>query len=80
MAVVGAGSWGTSFASALSHKGLRVVIWAKRPELAQYIHQQHENPDYLPGIFLSPKLRASGNLERVVEHAAVIVMAVPAKG
>jgi glycerol-3-phosphate dehydrogenase (NAD(P)+) len=80
IAVVGAGSWGTAFANALAHKGLKVTIWARRPEVAKAIGEEHENPDYLPGIYLSPRLRASADMEEAVEAAGVVAMAVPSHG
>lgn len=80
VAVVGAGSWGTAFAGALANKGLKVTIWARRPELAAAIRERHENPDYLPGIFLSPRLRATADLDEAVGGAGVVVMGVPSHG
>lgn len=80
IAVVGSGSWGTAFANALSHKGLKVTLWSRREELAKEIHERHENTQYLPGIFLSPRLRATPRLEEAVEGAGVVVLAVPSHG
>lgn len=61
----------------MSHKGLRVTIWSRRADLAESITSVHENPDYLPGIFLSPRLRATADPEAAVHRAGIIVMAVP---
>lgn len=80
IAVVGAGSWGTAFSNALAHKGLKVTLWARREEQAQAIQDTHQNDEYLPGIFLSPRLRATSDLEEAVDRADVIVMAVPSHG
>lgn len=80
VAVVGAGSWGTAFANALANKGMKVTIWARRAEVADAIGGQHENPDYLPGIFLSPLLRATSDLEAAVDRAEAVFMAVPSRG
>ena len=80
IAVIGSGSWGTAFANALSSKGLKVTLWSRRPELADAIRTKHENPDYLPGIVLSARLRATADLTEAVTDAGVVVMAVPSKG
>lgn len=80
VAVVGGGSWGTAFANALGHKGLKVMLWSRRPELAEAIHSRHENDEYLPGIFLSPRIRATSDLSNAVRDASVVVMAVPSHG
>lgn len=34
VAVLGAGSWGTTFAKILADGGADVVLWARRPEMA----------------------------------------------
>ena len=34
-AVLGSGSWGTTFAKVLADAGTEVVLWARRPELAR---------------------------------------------
>lgn len=80
IAVVGSGSWGTAFANALSHKGLKVTLWSRRQDLAISIHEKHENSAYLPGVFLSPRLRATHNLEAAIDGAGVVVVAVPSHG
>ena len=51
-AVLGAGSWGTTFAKVLADAGCDVTLHARRPELAKAITEDGENPDYLPGIRL----------------------------
>lgn len=79
IAVVGSGSWGTAFANVLALKGLKVTLWARREELAAKIHETHENSDYLPGVVLSPRLRATSDLKRAVEGASVVVMGVPSQ-
>ena len=50
--VLGAGSWGTTFAKVLADAGNEVTLWARRPELAEQINREHRNGDYLPGIAL----------------------------
>ncbi|MGH3704393.1 MAG: 2-dehydropantoate 2-reductase N-terminal domain-containing protein, partial [Agromyces sp.] len=37
VAVLGAGSWGTTFAKILADGGADVVLWARRPALAREI-------------------------------------------
>jgi len=79
VAVVGAGSWGTTFASLVASKA-PTTLWARRAELAEAIDRTHTNPDYLPGIELDPSLRASADLGEVLRPADVVVMAVPSHG
>jgi glycerol-3-phosphate dehydrogenase (NAD(P)+) len=49
-AVLGAGSWGTTFAQVLCDAGTRTVLYSRKPQLAKALSEMHENPDYLPGI------------------------------
>ncbi|MFD7874183.1 NAD(P)H-dependent glycerol-3-phosphate dehydrogenase [Streptomyces sp. NPDC059766] len=76
MTVVGAGSWGTAFASLVA-RNLPVLLWAREPGLAERISTTHENPDFLPGSPLHPQLQATSSLSSSAEQADVIVMAVP---
>ena len=78
-AVLGAGSWGTAFAKVLADAGTEVVLWARRPELADAVNSSHENADYLPGIALPPAVRASSDARAAVEGADFVVLAVPSQ-
>ncbi len=79
VAVVGAGSWGTTLANLLSKKGEDVVLWAYEPEVSQAIEQRHVNPIYLPEVELSATLRATSTLQDAVEGASVLVSVSPAQ-
>jgi glycerol-3-phosphate dehydrogenase (NAD(P)+) len=79
VAVIGAGSWGTTVA-ALAAPSAPTVLWARRPELARCIEQTHENPDYLPGVVLPQSLTATSSLVEAVTGSALVVMAVPSHG
>jgi glycerol-3-phosphate dehydrogenase (NAD(P)+) len=76
MTVVGAGSWGTTIASLAARNG-PVLLWARESGLAERITAAHENPRYLPGQPLHPRLRATASLSDAAEQADVVVMAVP---
>lgn len=78
MAVVGAGSWGTTVAS-LAATNTPTTLWARRDHVAAAINAEHKNPDYL-GASLSPELRATTSLEEAVSNADIVVMAVPSQG
>lgn len=77
VAVIGAGSWGTAFASIPAEKGIETVLWARRPELADAIGSTHRNPEYLGDFDLPPSLEATADIEKAVDGAGVVVMAVP---
>ncbi len=79
IAVLGAGSWGTTFAKVLADAGAQTTLWARRREVAQEITETHRNSDYLPGINLPPNLRAHDRLERVLAGAQQVYLSVPSQ-
>lgn len=78
-AVLGAGSWGTTFAQVLCDAGNEVVLWCRRPEVARAIEAGHENPDRLPGIALTDALQATADAAEALAGADLVVLAVPAQ-
>jgi glycerol-3-phosphate dehydrogenase (NAD(P)+) len=78
VAVLGGGSWGTTVAS-LASAHVSTVLWARRASTVDGVNERHENPDYLPGLALHPRLGATGSLEEAVFEADVVVMGVPSQ-
>jgi glycerol-3-phosphate dehydrogenase (NAD(P)+) len=78
-AVLGAGSWGTTFAKVLADAGCDVTLHARRPELAKSITEDGENRDYLPGIRLPAAVRATSDAAEALLDADVVVLAVPSQ-
>lgn len=79
VAVLGAGSWGTTFAKVLADAGREVTLWARREEVAAAINQQRANPEYLPGVQLPDGLRATGNAAQALHGTDAVVLAVPSQ-
>jgi glycerol-3-phosphate dehydrogenase (NAD(P)+) len=79
VAVLGAGSWGTTFAKVLADGGSDVALWARRTELAREISQSKRNSDYLPGINLPRNLWASPLLPDVLDGAEIVFVSVPSQ-
>jgi glycerol-3-phosphate dehydrogenase (NAD(P)+) len=77
--VLGAGSWGTTFAKVLADAGRQVTLWARRPEVAREITARHRNPEYLPGVALPDGLRATTDPAEALAGAHAVVFAVPAQ-
>jgi glycerol-3-phosphate dehydrogenase (NAD(P)+) len=78
VAVIGAGSWGTTLASLVA-RNAEVVLWALEPEIPHHIHEHHTNPLYLPGIPLDERLRATTGLEDALGSADAVISAVPSE-
>jgi glycerol-3-phosphate dehydrogenase (NAD(P)+) len=77
IAVLGAGSWGTTLANLLAGKGETVRLWAFEPEVVEAINHTHENPLFLPGVRLDAGVRAMGDPCEAVAGAGLIVSAPP---
>jgi len=79
VAVLGAGSWGTTFAKVLADGGADVALWARRPEIAREITQSKRNSDYLPGINLPRNLWSSSRIPDVLDGAEIVFLSVPSQ-
>ena len=79
IAVVGAGSWGTTVASTVA-QNQPTMLWARRDALAKQITTKHQNVDYLNKTKLTESLSCSADLQEVVQHASIVMMAVPSNG
>ena len=79
VAVVGAGSWGTTLADLLGRKGCDARLWALEAEVAAAVNERRENPVYLPGFRLDERVRATTALADAVADADVVVSVSPAQ-
>ncbi|TWD75425.1 glycerol-3-phosphate dehydrogenase (NAD(P)+) [Kribbella amoyensis] len=79
VAVFGAGSWGTAFATVLANAGNQVSVWGRRESLCEAINSRHENPDYLPGLRLPDAITATHDPAAAAEGAEAVVLAVPSQ-
>jgi glycerol-3-phosphate dehydrogenase (NAD(P)+) len=79
VAVLGAGSWGTTVAS-LASANTSTLIWARQAETADEINRAHRNAKYLGDLPLHPALRATAALEEAVSTCDVLVIGVPSHG
>jgi len=77
--VLGAGSWGTTFAQVLCDAGTSVTLWSRRADVAAAVNDFHENPGYLPGITLPPGLTATTDVGTALDGADLVVLSVPAQ-
>jgi glycerol-3-phosphate dehydrogenase (NAD(P)+) len=78
-AVMGGGSWGTTFAQVLCDAGTQTLLWCRRQEVAEMINASGRNRDYLPEVALPDSLRATADAEQALAGAEVVVLAVPAQ-
>ncbi len=79
VAVIGAGTWGTTLASLVANNA-PTVLWARRDELVGEMRRTRRNETYLPGIDLHPELRFSSDFADTLADADAVVVAVPSGG
>jgi glycerol-3-phosphate dehydrogenase (NAD(P)+) len=77
IAVIGAGSWGTTLANLLAEKGYNVSLWAYEKELVNEIKRTGINSIYLPGIPLSTNIEVTNSLREALKKARYVLNAVP---
>ncbi len=77
IAVIGAGSWGTTLACMLAEEQYDVSLWAQEKELADEINSTGRNSMYLPDVLLPSALKASNNIEEVLQNARYVLNVIP---
>jgi glycerol-3-phosphate dehydrogenase (NAD(P)+) len=77
VAVLGAGSWGTTLAILLDGNGCSVRLWEYFPQLAETIRRERENRLFLPGIPVPRSVSITSDIDEALEGAARIVFVTP---
>jgi glycerol-3-phosphate dehydrogenase (NAD(P)+) len=77
VAVLGAGSWGTTLANLLAREGHPVRLWAYEQEVVESINARHLNELYLPDSPLDDGLSAFEDPQEAVAGAEAIVAVTP---
>ncbi len=78
-AIIGAGSWGTSLAVALSKAGFEVDLGARTHEQAKALEQSRSNEQYLPGVELPDSVHVKRASELSLGGHDLVCLAVPAR-
>jgi len=79
VAVVGAGSWGTTLAILLAKKGHEVRLWVLEPEVAREIRESRENRTYLPDVPVPEGVAPTSDVAEAVDGAEVVVSVSPSQ-
>ncbi len=77
IAVIGAGSWGTTLAILLAERSKGVMLWVFEEELFRTMEQKRENEIFLPGIRLSDNLQLTDSLEEAFIGKDILICALP---
>jgi glycerol-3-phosphate dehydrogenase (NAD(P)+) len=77
-AVLGSGSWGTTFAMVMADAGCDVTLWGRDEAVAREVAEQHSNTKYLPGVEL-PAMSATTDAAAALAGARIVVVAIPSQ-
>ncbi|MCL2850234.1 MAG: NAD(P)-dependent glycerol-3-phosphate dehydrogenase, partial [Micrococcales bacterium] len=78
-AVLGAGSWGTTFAAVLADAGCQVSVWGRDAKVCAQIARRHTNKAYLPGVRLPEAVTGEADLAACVDGAQIVAVALPSQ-
>ena len=76
--VIGGGAWGTALAQTIAGGGRDATLWARDPDVVAAVNDNHENPDYLAGVTLDARIRATADLA-TAGAADLILLVTPAQ-
>ena len=79
VAVIGAGSWGTTLALLVARAGHQSTLYVRNREQAAEIERTGRNQRYLPDITLPPSLTIATDLGAACEGAELILLVVPSQ-
>ena len=79
IAVIGAGSWGTTLARLLAEKEYDVSLWVFEKDLCEEMKTTRVNRVYLPGFDLPDNVSFTSDIEKCVYNARYILNVVPSQ-
>jgi glycerol-3-phosphate dehydrogenase (NAD(P)+) len=79
VAILGAGSWGTTLAVHLAEAGNEARIWGHLRDDLEALEADRENRKFLPGIKLPGRVKVHPELETALDGAAFVFFVVPSQ-
>ena len=79
LAVIGAGSWGTTLANLLAEKWQNVTLWCYETDLAERMAKTQVNDVYLPDTQLTANLQVTSDLAAAVQNKDLILFVTPSQ-
>ena len=80
IAVLGAGSWGSTLANMLTENGHQVVLWSRDEDQVKQLNEEHINPRYMKDLVYSSDLVATTDMKAAVKGSQVVLIVIPTKG
>jgi len=78
-AVIGAGAWGTTFASVLTDAGTHTTLWGRDPAVLAEVSAFGRNERALPGLTLASGIDTTMDPQEALNGADIVAIAVPAQ-
>src|SRR5512145_2820637 len=79
VAIIGSGSWATALAKLLLNNVAEINWYVRSEETIEYFQKYHHNPKYISDIeFDTTQIHFFSNISEAIDHADVLVFAVPA--
>ena len=79
IAVLGDGSWGSVLGSMLQDNGNEVTLYGNNESVNQEINAHHTNSHYMKNWKVNPNTKATGDLEKALDGAELVVFVLPTK-
>ncbi len=81
VAIIGAGSWGTTIAKVIADNkpNIAIKLWAYERSVVKAINDLRENKLYQPGIKLPENILPTNNLRDAVSASNIIILATPSR-
>jgi glycerol-3-phosphate dehydrogenase (NAD(P)+) len=77
IAVIGAGSWGTTLAILLAENSHDVLLWIFEKDELSKLEKERVNTKYLPGVDFPQNLKLTGDLQQAVNFGDYLVISSP---
>jgi glycerol-3-phosphate dehydrogenase (NAD(P)+) len=77
IAVLGAGSWGTTLAIVLAENDHAVTLWDRDDARAMAMSRQRENAVFLPGVTIPAGVTVTSRMAEALQGAELVVFVVP---
>jgi glycerol-3-phosphate dehydrogenase (NAD(P)+) len=77
VAVLGAGSWGTTLAIVLAENDHHVTLWEFDSALATELSRTRENKKFLPGVSIPESIAVTNDMDAALRDAGLVVFVVP---
>lgn len=77
IAVIGAGSWGTTLSCLLADKGYDTSLWVHEKDLSEEMKKTRVNSVYLPGFTIPDNVVITNNLSEAINKARYVLTVIP---